>query len=82
MKTQVVTAFFDELSKIAGTAFSSKQYKELYGPKLILKNRKFPNPKENVPQSQYTAMSNDSTYHPISSANRVGEGRETPGGPL
>jgi hypothetical protein len=83
MEPRTVRAFLDELTKIGGTAFSKRQYKELFGPKTTRKNKAFVNPKDNVPASQFQSLTpNDATYNPISSANRVGEGRETPGGPL
>lgn len=84
MRSATVSAFFDELTKIGEqTAFTPAQYKKLFGPKTVRKNKSFVQPKDNVPASQFQSLTpNDATYSPISSANRVGEGRETPGGPL
>lgn len=83
MELRTVRAFLSELTKIGGTAFSEKQYKKVFGPKHARKGKEFVSPKDNVPASQFQSLTpNDATYNPISSANRVGEGRETPGGPL
>ena len=82
MRQTTLLAFFDELSKL-GTAFSEKQYKKLYGPKVVRKGKGFVSPKDRPDASQSSSLTaNDATYNPISSANRVGEGRETPGGQL
>lgn len=84
MRAMTFKAFLDELTKIGeSTAFTPKQYKKLFGPKNVRKGKTFVSPKDNVPASQFQSLTpNDATYNPISSANRVGEGRETPGGPL
>ena len=84
MRSATFRAFLNELTKIGErTAFSPGQYQKLYGPKHVRKNKSFVQPKDNVPASQFQSLTpNDATYNPISSANRVGEGRETPGGPL
>ena len=83
MEPKTIRAFLSELTKIGGTAFTPKQYKKVFGPKHARKGKEFVNPKDNVPASQFQSLTpNDATYNPISSANRVGEGRETPGGPL
>lgn len=82
MSPKTLTAFFDELSKLA-TAFTETQYKKVYGPKVLRKGKGFVQPKDNVPASQFQSLTPDNaSYNPISSANRVGEGRETPGGQL
>lgn len=82
MRQATLTAFFDELTKLS-TAFSPGQYRKVFGPKVVRKGKGFVQPKDNVPASQFSSLTpNDATYSPISSANRVGEGRETPGGPL
>jgi len=74
-------AFADELVKIAEqTAFSEKQYKALYGPKVVRKDKKFTSGKELGSSS--TLTNKDEAYHPIGSATRSQEGKETPGGPL
>lgn len=82
MRAGTLSAFVDELTKIA-TAFSKEQYRKLYGPDVVRKGKGFLQPKDNVPASQYQSLTpNDATYNPISSQQRVLEGRETPGGPL
>lgn len=83
MKPETLRALFDELTKIGGTAFSSKQYQKLYGPKIVRKNKQFTSGKDTMPNSQFQTLTPDNgTYNPISSASRVAEGRETPGGPF
>lgn len=84
MRHATLHALFDELTKIgAATAFSKKQYQKAYGPKILRKGKGFVSPKDNMPNSQYQTLTPDNgTYSPISSASRVAEGRETPGGPL
>lgn len=82
MRQTTLLAFFDELSKL-GTAFSETQYKKLYGPKITRKGKKFVSPKDGINDSQSTSLtSNDVAHNSVSSANRVAEGRETPGGPI
>ena len=82
MRQTTLLAFFDELSKL-GTAFSETQYKKLFGPKIVRKGKRFVSPKDNVNASQNTSLtSNDVSFSPSSSASRVAEGRETPGGPI
>lgn len=82
MRQTTLSAFFNEISKLA-TAFSQTQYKKLYGAKVVRKGKGFVSPKDNANAAQSSSLTNnDATYNPISSANRVGEGRETPGGQL
>lgn len=81
MRAGTLSAFLDELTKI-GTAFSKEQYARLYGPKVMRTGKGFLQPKDNVPASQFQSLTpNDATYNPVSSQQRVLEGRETPGGP-
>lgn len=79
MHSSTLKAFLDEVTKIASTALSKCQYERIYGPKVLRKGKKFIEPGEKVPASDFQAPgSND----PVNSASRVGESRETPGGPL
>ncbi len=79
MHKTTLLAFFNELSKL-GTAFSETQLKKLYGPKSVRKGK--PSKDGNSSPQSTSLTNNDAAHNPIASENRVGESRETPGGPL
>lgn len=81
MRVETFKAFLSELTKIGSDTAFGKKYQRLYGPKLMRKDKKFYSPKDNVPASQYTSLTNNDSYSPISNLGRALEGRETPGGP-
>ena len=80
MNQRTVSAFLDELTKLGRpTAFSEEQYKHLFGPKLVRKSKAFSTKKDG--DSESSSLLVNEYKHPISTDERVLEGKETPGGP-